>query len=105
MLKLVIWWIFFGIMTWVVETFALGVATRRKVNDNHDLHKRIGDLWINAYFRGICGYDVFGSLKRWQVICAYVSLIVAWLGAWPFDRVMMYIHWRKAVKQVIEEGS
>lgn len=105
MLKLVIWWIFFAVITWVVEFMMLSMVTLDKTKNDLELYYRIGDLWIDEYFYGIYGFDKTEEPGGVRVILAIVSLFVALFVVWPFDRVVMYIRWRNAFKQVERESK
>lgn len=105
MLKLVIWWIFFAVMTWLVEFVMLCSVTLDKTKNDRGLYNRIGDLWIDEYFYGIYGFDKTEEPGGVRVTLAIVSLFVALFVVWPFDRVVMYIRWRNAFKQVERESK
>lgn len=105
MLKLVIWWIYFAVMTWFVEFMMLRMVTLDKTKNYLEHYYRIGDLWIDEYFYGIYGFDKTEEPGCVRAILAILSLFVALFVVWPFDRVAMYIRWRNAFKQVERESK
>ena len=104
MLRLVIWWIFFGIMTCQMEFVAICTATNNKAKRNDELYKRIRDLWIDNHFVPIVGYDDrIEDLDEIKIALQFIMAFVCCILVWPFDRIMMYIHWREAVRQAETE--
>lgn len=105
MLRLVIWWILFGLVTWTFEFLMLSSVTLDKVNNDLEAYHRVGDLWIDEYFYGIYGFDKTEEPGGVRVILALIALVSALVLVWPFDRVVMYIRWSKAFKQVELESK
>lgn len=95
-----VWWIVFGLLTWVSELIILGLITLSKFD--RSVYHEIGSKWIDKYFESMVPVfmrksAVLGNL--WTSLCVLVT--------WPFDRVVMYIHWKETCKHfsVEREGS
>lgn len=96
-----IWWIVFGLITWVMEIAFLALITCSRFDDGDACHK-IGSEWMDDHFRSMIPVfmaksSIFGNL--WTSLCTFV--------AWPFDRIVMCIHWKETCKRfnVKKEGS
>lgn len=97
-----IWWIVFGLITWVMEIAFLAQITCSRFDLDRDVCHKIGSEWMDDHFCSMIPVfmaksPIFGNL--WTFLCTFV--------AWPFDRIAMYIHWKETCKRfnVKKKGS